>query len=253
MREKRKIIDEDSSEYKEALEIWENFCYEIKHKNRFWVNQTEAGRRLLEHFEEIKRAHSVSATSNCILYRARTGDLKNVLEKASKERINEEFNAPPEKYAGDGRGNAKGISYLYLTTDINTAINEVRPSIGEDVTVAEIIIKKENLSKIFSFKLFEQWDTHMRSNLIKNSVSRNLMYIINKKMSEKVGNSIEYVPLQFIVEYIKQLGFSGFSFDSSLDDGHNYILFSSEFIEVKKIHLYIVKDVEHKYEVLEVK
>ena len=238
------IIDTESDDYKEAKEIWNNFCEEIKHNNRFLVVQTDAGKRLVNHLKEIDKEIFGHLPLEWEYYRARKGDLKTGV---NEERVKQEFNSAPREIVGDGRGNAQGISYLYLTTDKETAISEVRPKLGEYVTVAKVKLKNDKPICTFSFKILEEWERHMSKPLIKNDVSRNLMYIINEKMSEKIGSSIDYVPLQFIVEYIKYLGFSGFSFDSSLDKGHNYILFPDVEIEVVETYLYKVTDIKCKY------
>lgn len=237
-------IDTESNDYKEAKEIWDNFCEEIKHNNRFLVVQTNAGKRLVKHLDEIDKSMFGELPLVWKYYRARKGDLKTGV---NSERLNKEFNSAPREIVGDGRGNAQGISYLYLTTDKKTAISEVRPTLGEYVTVAQVKLKSDKPLCSFSFKLLEEWERHMSKPLIKNDVSRNLMYIINDKMSEKIASSIEYIPLQFIIEYIKHLGFSGFSFDSSLDKGHNYILFSDVEIEVVETYLHKVTDVKCEY------
>jgi len=50
--------------------------------------------------------------------------------------------APPNEKVSDGRGNPKGISYLYTANSIETAIYEVRPYLEDKITVAEGITKK---------------------------------------------------------------------------------------------------------------
>jgi len=47
----------------------------------------------------------------------------------------------PEKVS-DGRANPKGIDCLYIATDYDTAILEVRPLIGSYVTVAKMEITR---------------------------------------------------------------------------------------------------------------
>lgn len=50
--------------------------------------------------------------------------------------------APPNDRATAGRINPVGISYLYASEEAHTAIVEVRPAIGQYVSVAEIELKK---------------------------------------------------------------------------------------------------------------
>jgi hypothetical protein len=57
--------------------------------------------------------------------------------------------APPCNKATSGRINPAGISYLYVAENAHTAIVEVRPIIGQMVSVAEIETKKK--LKLFDF------------------------------------------------------------------------------------------------------
>lgn len=248
---KKIIIDTESNDYQEALKIWEDFCYEIKHKNRFMVGETIPGKKLLECFDDIKsKKYSMGAYSDWELLRARKGDWKTGIDD---ERKNKEFNRAPDDLVSDGRGNARGISYLYLTTDEDTAISETRPMIGDIITIATVKIPMESLKKVFAFDMLEQWEIHMSSPLIKDTVAKMLMYIVNREMSKKIDNSLDYLPLQFIIEYLKGLGYSAFSFKSSRsNNGTNYILFPETEIEVLNTKVIQVEDIDYTYKIKEV-
>ena len=57
--------------------------------------------------------------------------------------------APPRGSATAGRANSSGISYLYICDSPETAVMEVRPRIGQEVSVATIEIKEP--IKLFDF------------------------------------------------------------------------------------------------------
>ena len=243
-------IDTESNDYQEALKIWDDFCYEIIHKNRVKVAETITGKKLLECFNDIKsKKYSMGANGDWDLFRARKGNWKTGIDD---ERKNKEFNKAPEGLVSDGRGNARGISYLYVTTNEDTAISEIRPLIGDIITIATVKIPKESLERVFSFEMLEQWEMHMRSPLIKDKVAKMLMYIINREMSKKIDNSLDYLPLQFIIEYLKVLGYSAFSFKSSRSNGTNYILFPETEIEVLNTKVIQVEDIDYTYKTKEV-
>ena len=82
------IIDTESDDYKEAKEIWNNFCEEIKHNNRFLVVQTDAGKRLVNHLKEIDKEIFGHLPLEWEYYRARKGDLKTGV---NEERVKQEF------------------------------------------------------------------------------------------------------------------------------------------------------------------
>ena len=51
-----------------------------------------------------------------------------------------------------------------------------------------------------------------------------------------VLNKIEYVPLQFVAEYIKGLGFDGIVFSSiTMENQYNYVIFNYDDIDERNI------------------
>jgi len=73
------------------------------------------------------------------------GDLKNI--KISFPFINDELEAPPPMKSSCGRFNRLGCSFLYLASDIETAIAEIKPDPGQICSVAsfKIVEKKSSL------------------------------------------------------------------------------------------------------------
>ena len=55
----------------------------------------------------------------------------------------EDSGAPPADYVGNGRANPDHIRYLYLSEDSVTPVYEVRPIIGDTVSVAKFRLKKD--------------------------------------------------------------------------------------------------------------
>ena len=78
------------------------------------------------------------------------------------------------------------------------------------------------------------------------------MMAINEEMSKKINNSLDYIPLQFIIEYLKVLGYCAFAFKSSRGTGFNYILFSETKIEVLNTKVIEVCDIGYTYKTKEI-
>lgn len=149
-------------------------------------------------------------------FRARKGEYAN---SEIKDMLN-----PPACITNPGRCNPQGISYLYLSTDEETATAEVRGG-NEIVTVARFEVDVLN---IFSFLPFEQ--VYMRR-FISDEKIKTLISIINAEMSQafdEEDNGLSYIPLQFISEYIKKIGFDGFIYSSVVSKGKNLVMFNSE-------------------------
>lgn len=127
--------------------------------------------------------------------------------------------APPGSYANEGRANPKGISYLYTAMDIKTAILEMRPQMQKMYNIATIQIRKN--AKIFDFTYSPQELKEDQYSIIAD------LYRISKEFSKSnFGNPIEYVPTQFLCEYIKRLGYDGIKYKSAVSEtGSNVLLF----------------------------
>lgn len=131
--------------------------------------------------------------------------------------------APPADYIGPGRANPDHIRYLYLSEDFETPVYEVRPVIGQTISVARFKVKRDlkifDLTKQLSDK-YQNPDYEWPS--LFNSVGKMFSKPYN-------GNPIEYIPTQYITEEIKRMGFEGIRFKSSLNDGGvNIVLFNDE-------------------------
>lgn len=144
---------------------------------------------------------------------------------------------PPTNQVVAGRANPDHIRYLYLSEDEETPLYEVRPTIGQYVSVA----KFKTIQKLKIFDL-----TQIPTNNADNSLP-SLFTVISKKFSAPYsGNPIEYLPTQYITEVIKNMGFDGLCFASSLhEEGKNIVIFdvntcipiSSVLVQIKQIHL----------------
>lgn len=139
--------------------------------------------------------------------------------------------APSPEIAKTGRANPEKISYLYLSQDIETSIKEIRPTIKSRISVATIEILKD-------FKLFDISELNQN---IKEFEALNFGF------SLPVSNEIDYIPTQYISELLKNIGFDGIQFNSSLNKNKkNITLFNYENnvnIQFIKSELYFINDI----------
>jgi len=145
--------------------------------------------------------------------------------------------APPSENAIQGRVNPPGISCLYAANSVNTAISEIQPSIGQTVSVGKIKTLKD--LNIFDFrfsKIFKDSDFLDQSVVeIKKQkgISIGKIAIFFNVLSElfsrpAMGNADNYYATQYLGEYIKELGFDGIRYKSSLKKGGlNIVLFDT--------------------------
>ena len=147
--------------------------------------------------------------------------------------------APPSDSINEGRGNPAYIRCLYLSEDSITPVYEVKPQIGDQVSVARFKAKRE----------LELYDLTGNSENPDDPISAenySLFHTIAKMFSEPGSGQKDYIPTQFIVEEIKRLGFDGVCYNSSLHSGGvNVVLFepddciavSSDLVEITGISI----------------
>lgn len=222
----------------EIQSVWNRFKEEIQHKNRFFFNQDILA--LLEIFFAKNMMPLFSKDTKMKFYRARGGSF-------SREDDCEILEAPPG-LPDMGRCNPRGISYLYAAFDIPTAIVELRlkrKNNYKSVTVAELEI---DMGNIFSFLPYNQ--SYLQKALNLTEEERYFMEIINSEFSKSVfNNKLDYIPLQYISEYIKNKGFDGFVYSSSLSpNGINLVLFNKEKRRVLRKGEMKMKPTERGYE-----
>ena len=170
-------------------------------------------------------------------FRARIGIRKTFLDiegGSTKNLVRQPFSgaalgAPPPQIASAGRLNRAGVSFLYLASDAATAAAEVRPHPGHFLSIGEF----ESVSdlKIASF------DTDIM-HFARNQHELELFDFVHSTdgaMAQPVvpENSWQYSVTQLIAECLRQMGFDGVSFNSSIAEGQNLCVFKPEsFVEV---------------------
>lgn len=151
-----------------------------------------------------------------------------------------ESGAPPANLVSSGRANPDHIRYLYLSEDSVTPVYEVRPIIGDTVSVAKFKLNRD--VKLYDLTL-EINNKESEGNLALPRLYNTIGEMFSRPYN---GDISKYLPTQYISEEIKHMGFDGLRFRSSLHkDGINVVLFnpddckaiSSELIDVKGIDL----------------
>ena len=133
---------------------------------------------------------------------------------------------PLPQQAKEGRANPKGIPYLYLATNKDTAMAEVRPRVGSLVSVSQFETVRD-LAIIDCFLretglrvYFEEPDTEERERAVWADIERAFAKPVNE-----TDQTADYIPTQIITELFKSKGFDGLAYKSALGDGFNITLF----------------------------
>ena len=156
----------------------------------------------------------------------------------------------PRQYAAhEGRANPRGIPCLYVATDSETAMAEVRPWLGANVSIGQFRLKKQVTLIDFSVGhdaagkyFFEEPDPLIRESTIWNQV--------DKAFSEPVSNDMaeaDYVPTQIISEFFKKQGFDGVVYKSKLGQGHNLALFDLQVADMSDCAIRLTKAINFEF------
>lgn len=196
---------------------WDSFVDSIKYRFRFHSPI------LNEHiFASILDALTKEYLTNSVLYRAR------LWNKEGQPSSNDLCEAPSH-ITTNGRMNVKGIPCLYIADSPTTAIAEIRAALHDDVAVAALKPKKPmrfvDLSKIDRISPFLDVDCNVLAVNIGNL----------KRMAEELlrpvrstDSDLDYVPTQYLSDFIKQEKYDGIGYSSVMNKGgYNIACFRS--------------------------
>lgn len=163
-------------------------------------------------------------------YRGRLNDdVKKPFTKAS------ELGMPPAEKARAGRVNPHGIPCLYLTEIPETTIYELRATFGDKISIGKF--KVLNDLNIIDFNYRPLLTNSIDNDSLEDDVSEFLLKQqiatdLSKPMRRYDNKEIEYVPTQYICEFIKILGADGIRYNSAVHhNGRNLVLFKSDKVE----------------------
>ena len=202
----------------DGLGQWEVLRRELMYSNRYFPESHID----TDHLKEL-------------LDQLRADDVPNIWYRARIQQGNIAFSidqmGPPEKHiTSHGRANPAGIPYLYLGSTEATAISEVRPHTGETACVADFalqgnvtLIDLRNPRKSVSPFVLGDEDaiSAMRTDV---PFLERLGEELTRPVLPQVA-AIEYVPSQYLCEFIKKCRFDGVIYRSSVGEGMNLALF----------------------------
>jgi len=209
-------------------EEWKNFCNEIIHENRYFPTKS-IDLEVLNHASMLKKL----IYPNKYLYRAR----KSINDKKIPP---SKMGPPPPDSSQNGRANPKGIPYLYLADEVETAMREVRPNSEDFITIGNFKILKGlelfDLSNPIIEDPFELGDS--LSYLIRRL---SFFIMLGHELSKPIKQSnrdLDYIPTQYLCEYLKHEGYDGLIYNSNLGQGNNIVLFSGDKVKCTRSYLY---------------
>ncbi|GHV29825.1 hypothetical protein FACS1894167_09690 [Synergistales bacterium] len=222
---------------------WDAFSDVIKYKNRFHNN--------LFH-PEIMASFLSYAVKNYdadfICYRARRCDDRDGLTA-------DKMGAPPSDKSTAGRISPEGVSVLYLASNAETALSEIRASTYDFVSVGTFRAKRAfrvvNLLDLADISPFvyitkspygygDLWQY-----AINHSCLRDFADAVSKPLRRN-DSPLDYLPTQFIAEFIKSENYDGVEYKSTMNFGStNLAIFDKSIFECIDVKTVEVSEIQY--------
>lgn len=188
---------------------WDEFSEALKRENRFHCGMFN-GDQFALFLDMFKKDYPIGTR----MYRARVS--------ADKSGFSEnDMGIPPYGRRIAGRINPEGIGVLYLSSDELTVLNEVRASTFDFITIGTFQavrdVKIADLSGIGKTSPFS-FDIDLEKFAANRKVFQELATEIAKPLRRN-DSSLEYLPTQYIAEFIKSQNYDGVEYESTIIKG----------------------------------
>lgn len=216
---------------------WAEFSAGIKDNNRFFNNFKP------ERFSNFLSYSIVKYKKGEHFFRARISPEKGGFHK-------DEMGPPPAGKRKPGRINPEGIGVLYLASDEYTALCEVRASAYDYISIGDFVLKRDinvvNLSKLSNISpvIYSSNIELLAANV---SVFSDMAEEIAKPLRRN-DSYLEYIPTQYIAEFIKSQGYNGVAYNSAMGTGGtNIAAFDQSLFECKSVHNVEIGKIKYEY------
>ncbi len=221
-------------------QIWKNFVDEIKHTNRFFINNNAVVRDIVN---KLLQKHTKPLNAGTHFFRSRICNNHMGFENPAIE-----LEKPPYHKASSGRANPQGISYFYLADKPKTTLFEIRASFLDYVCIGDFELKEDvtivSLNDIHNISPF--MDINLQEYVTNKTILNHFREALSKPL-RKTDSDLEYLPTQYLCEYIKSsLKVDGVEYASAMHTGGvNYAFFddkkflfkNAKIVEINKIDM----------------
>ncbi|MBU4540318.1 MAG: RES family NAD+ phosphorylase [Firmicutes bacterium] len=245
------IVESQDKDYLNEYSIlrdyqWTDFVGDIKGVNRFHTDHIN--KDILDLFIRcVRKTHKAGK----IFYRTRICTDELGFKKA-------EMGAPLPHLATAGRVNPAGISILYLADSVKTTLHETRAGVFDYVTVGNFKLKKDivvidfaNLDKISPFIA----NSTMGIEYTQHAINIEHLKLISQEIAKPLrrhDSELDYLPTQYISDYIKSQGFDGVEYMSTMrEGGFNLAVFAcNNSFSCTKTTVYRIKSISYSEEAI---
>ncbi|PKD43696.1 RES family NAD+ phosphorylase [Rhodohalobacter barkolensis] len=216
---------------------WEAFANEIKTNNRFFIGESIN----LDLLKDLFRVHTKAYKKGKLFYRGRISKEKGYQK--------EKMGKPPIELSESGRANPIGIPYLYLSTEKETVLYESRATHSDFVTIAEFRLIADNM-KVLRLRRIDDLSPFMAEDGLENYLKyknylKRLEHELSRPLRTHDNKMLDYLPTQYLCEYVKSLGYDAIEYGSSLHDGGiNLAVFDDSKLEITDIKVHEIISIQ---------
>ena len=225
---------------------WE-FARRVRQNRRYvWDEEVRA---FLETVIKTRSNRDIKIPVGSILWRAQLGI--EYYDPSDGEIGDQPFGFSAERMkplsdsAREGRANSTGIPVLYLASTEQTAISEVRPWVGSEISVAQFRVVRD-------LKAIDLSLEYGKSSFFTETKEKALWIDIDNAFSHPVSlpeNTADYVPTQILAELFLDASYDAMIYRSQFgENGYNIAFFNIDDAEIINCAPYKVSTVEVKYE-----
>jgi hypothetical protein len=218
-------VNPDYADDINALQVsWDAFVKEIKAENRFHLKSVLDPNKL----EKLLGMTATYLEPGKILFRGRISD--------SAGYTRDRMGNPPAHLTKSGRANPIGISYLYVASDLLTTLFETRAALHDYVCIGHFRLN-DNIKIIDLKEVGKQDPFDLEQKEILEDYLAYLPFLEGlgnelSKPARRNDSELDYLPTQYLTEFIKSIGADGVAYGSSLNKtGKNFAVFYPEKFE----------------------
>lgn len=240
---------------------YRDFQFTVRKKARYFHD--EGVRNFLEAVLQTSESRTDTIKQHTVLCRAQRGYTwrteKMVGEEGGEEvevegpdAFGQERMKPNADFVLDGRVNPRGIACLYLASDAETAMAEVRPWVGSYVSLGYFkMLRDMKVVDCSKDKRTSLWVFTKPADLSPEERERVVWGDIGHALSRPITpdeSPTEYVPTQILAEAFRAHGYDGIVYKSLLGEGHNIALFEPSSADLVSCGLYETESISFKFE-----
>lgn len=216
---------------------WNTFVNEIKMSNRFHTNIMNL--EIL--YEFCRETAEIEIKKGSEFYRSRISDRQGYTKT--------EMGAPPIHKITNGRANPVGIKCLYLSSNEETTLHEIRAGAFDYVTIGTFRALEDII--IVDFTVLDKISPLMVEDIKRYAVNkRHLEQIIDEiaQPLRSTDSPLDYLPSQYIVEFIKSKGYKGVKYKSTVSNtGYNLAIFDDALFETFDTKVVTIDKMKYSY------